>query len=294
MKYTYYPGCSVNATANIYRDSIAAIAPALGLELEELEDWNCCGATAYMSVKELMSFAISARNLAIAEQHHRDVVTPCSACYTVLNKTNHYFADYPELRKKIGQALEAGGLSYSGNLRVRHLLDVVCNDIGYEKITSLAKKKLAGLKVAPYYGCQIVRPDSGFDDPDEPTTMNRLIEALGAECVDYRMKTSCCGASLMGTQEDLAMRLCRNLLLDAQQNGAHCIVTICPLCQMNLDVYQGKVNARFKTKFDIPVLYFTQLIGVSLGLPLRDLGLNRLAVKLTKPIKKIFEGANNG
>jgi len=139
-----------------------------------------------------------------------------------------------------------------------------------------------------------VRPDSGFDDPDEPTTMNRLIEALGAECVDYRMKTSCCGASLMGTQEDLAMRLCRNLLLDAQQNGAHCIVTICPLCQMNLDVYQGKVNARFKTKFDIPVLYFTQLIGVSLGLPLRDLGLNRLAVKLTKPIKKIFEGANNG
>jgi heterodisulfide reductase subunit B len=291
MKYTYYPGCSVSATANIYQDSIDAIAPALGLELEELEDWNCCGATAYMSVKELMSFAISARNLALAEPHHRDVVTPCSACYTVLNKTNRYFAEYPELRKKIGQALEAGGLSYSGNVRVRHLLDVVCSDVGYEKIQSLVVKKLAGLKVAPYYGCQIVRPETDFDDPDEPVKMNRLIETLGAENVEYRMKTACCGASLMGTQEELAMRLCKNLLLDAERKGAHCLVTLCPLCQMNLDVYQGKVNALFKTKFNLPVLYFTQLIGIALGMPPDTLGLGRLAVKLTKPIKEIFQGA---
>jgi heterodisulfide reductase subunit B len=291
MKYTYYPGCSVNATANIYRDSITAIAPRLGLELEELEDWNCCGATAYMSVKELMSFAISARNLALAETHHRDVVTPCSACYTVLNKTNHYFAEYPDLRVKIGKALEAGGLSYSGNIRVRHLLDVIVNDVGYEKISSLMKKKLAGLKVAPYYGCQIVRPESGFDDPDEPTTMNKLVEALGAECIDYRMKTACCGASLMGTQEAFALRLCKNLLLDAERKGAHCLVTTCPLCQMNLDVYQGKINGLFKTKFKLPILYFTQLIGLALGIPGRELGLNRLAVKLTEPMKHVLEGA---
>jgi len=294
MKYTYYPGCSVHATANIYQNSIDAVAPALGLELEELEDWNCCGATAYMSVKELMSFSISARNLALAEPHHRDVVTPCSACYTVLNKTNHYLAEYPELRQKVGQALEAGGLSYGGGVRVRHLLDVVVNDVGYEKIASLVRRRLAGLKVAPYYGCQIVRPETEFDDPDEPTTMNKLIEALGAECIDYRMKTVCCGASLMGTQEDLALRLCKNLLLDAELKGAHCLVTTCPLCQMNLDVYQGKINALFKTKFNIPIIYFTQLIGVSLGLPLRELGLNRLAVKLTKPMKELFEGAVNG
>jgi len=294
MKYTYYPGCSVSATANIYADSIRAVAPALGLELEELEDWNCCGATAYMSVKELMSFSISARNLALAEGKHRDVVTPCSACYTVLNKTNHYFAEYPELRKKIGEALEAGGLSYSGNVRVRHLLDVVVNDVGYERIASLAKRKLTGLKVAPYYGCQIVRPETGFDDPDEPTTMNKLVEALGAECVDYRMKTACCGASLMGTQEQLALRLCKNLLLDAEHRGAHCLVTTCPLCQMNLDIYQGKVNRLFKTKFNLPIVYFTQLIGVSLGIPLGELGLGRLAVKLTKPMKDIFEGAQHG
>jgi heterodisulfide reductase subunit B len=145
--------------------------------------------------------------------------------------------------------------------------------------------------VAPYYGCQIVRPETDFDDPDDPVKMNKLIETLGAENVDYRMKTACCGASLMGTQEELAMRLCRNLLLDAERRGAHCLVTICPLCQMNLDVYQGKVNALFKTKFNLPVLYFTQLIGIALGMPPEKLGLGRLAVKLTKPIKEIFQGA---
>jgi len=288
MKYTYYPGCSVLGTANLYQESIDAITGPLGIELEELEDWNCCGATAYMSVKELLSFAISARNLALAEKHHRDVVTACSACYTVLNKTNQYFADYPDLRKKIGKALEAGGLNYSGNIRVRHLLDIIVNDVGLDKLSSLVKKNLNGLKVAPYYGCQIVRPDTTFDDPDDPQTMDRLIEALGATPVDFLMKSYCCGASLMGTQEKLALRLCKNLLLNAEQNGAHCLITVCPLCQMNLDVYQNKVNKLFGMMFNLPVLYFTQLIGISMGIPDRDLGVNRLAVKITPPMKEIL------
>ena len=291
MKYTYYPGCSVKATANLYQKSIDAISPILGIELEELEDWNCCGATAYMSVKELMSFAISARNLALAEPFHRDVVTPCSACYLVLNKTNQYFTEYPDLRKKLGQALEAGGLSYSGNLRVRHILDVLFNDVGPEKISSLVKKRLDGLKVVPYYGCQIVRPEMGFDDPDDPQSMDRLIESLGATSVEYPLKTKCCGASLMGTEEDLALRLCCELLTGAESAGGHCIVTLCPLCQMNLDVYQSKVNRLCRMGHNIPVLYITQLIGIALGLPSKDLGLDKLAVKLTKPVKEILQGA---
>ena len=291
MKYTYYPGCSVKATANLYQESIDAIAPTLGLELEELDDWNCCGATAYMSVRELMSFAISARNLALAEKHHRDLVTPCSACYLVLNKTNHYFEDYPDMRKKLGQALEAGGLSYSGNINVRHILDVIINDLGIEKITSLVRKKLKGLKVAPYYGCQIVRPEMGFDDPDDPQSMDMLIDALGAETVKYSLKTRCCGASLMGTEEKMALKLCRELLMEAERNGAHCIITLCPLCQMNLDIYQSKVNSLFKTKFKIPVIYFTQLIGLAFGVPPEKLGLKRLGVKISGEMKRIIEGA---
>jgi heterodisulfide reductase subunit B len=291
MKYTYYPGCSVLATAKHYQESIDAIAGPLGIELEELDDWNCCGATAYMSVKELMSFAISARNLALAEQFHRDIVTPCSACFTVLNKTNQYFAEYPDLRKKLGMTLEAGGLSYSGNLRVRHILDIVVNDVGNEKLSSLVTKPLEGLKIAPYYGCQIVRPGTDFDDPDDPQCMDRMIEALGASAIEYSMKSKCCGASLMGTQENLALRLCKNLLLEAERNGADCIITVCPLCQMNLDVYQGKVNRLFGTKFNLPVLYFTQLIGMAIGIPEKKLGFQRLAVKSTKALKKFMAGA---
>ncbi len=291
MKYTYYPGCTVKATATPYEDSIEKIAPVLGLDLEELDDWNCCGATAYMSVKELMSFAISARNLAMAEKHHRDLVTPCSACYLVLNKTNRYFADYPKLRKKLGQALEAGGLSYSGNVNVRHLLDVIVNDIGYKKISGLVTKDLKGLRVAPYYGCQIVRPNVEFDDPDDPVTMDRLIESLGVECVDYSLKTKCCGASLMGTEEKMALKLCHELLKEAERKKAHCLVTVCPLCQLNLDIFQPKVNSLFKTKFKIPVIYFTQLIGLALGISPGELGLNRLGVKMTAEMKSIIEGA---
>ena len=302
MKYTYYPGCSVKATANLYQESIDAVMPSLGVELEELDDWNCCGATAYMSVKELMSFAISARNLAMAENLHRDVVTPCSACYLVLNKTNHYFNDYPEMRKKLGTALEAGGLSYSGNVQVRHLLDVIVSDVGFEKISEAAARRLEGLNVAPYYGCQIVRPayygpnaeidhEDGFYDPDDPVCMDRLIEATGATSVKYSMKTKCCGSSLMGTEEKQALKLCRGLLSDAENNGAHCIVTICPLCQMNLDVYQPKVNSLFGTKFNIPVIYFTQLIGLAMGKNPKALGLDRLAVKMTGPMKQILQGA---
>jgi heterodisulfide reductase subunit B len=302
MKYTYYPGCSVKATANLYQKSIDTVIPHFDVELEELEDWNCCGATAYMSVKELMSFAISSRNLAMAEKFHRDVVTPCSACYLVLNKTNQYFNDYPEMRKKLGIALEAGGLSYSGNIRVRHILDIIINDVGLEKVSEVTSKKLVGLNVAPYYGCQIVRPTSygsceeegeerEFDDPDDPVCMNKLIEATGATCVKYSMKTKCCGSSLMGTEEKQALKLCRGLLSDAENNGAHCIVTICPLCQMNLDVYQSKVNNLFGTKFNIPVIYFTQLIGLAMGKQIKELGLDKLAVKMTREMKQIVQGA---
>jgi len=290
MEYTYYPGCSVGATANLYQESIDAVTPDLDIRLEELKDWNCCGATAYFSVKEITSAAITARNLAMAEESDRDVVTPCSACYLMLNKVNHYFNEDPGMREKILQALDAGGLSYGGGVRVRHLIDVVTNDFGLENYGSLVKQDLSGLKVAPYYGCQIVRPEEGLDDSEKPVLMDQLIEALGAGVTPFEMKTKCCGASLMGTAEKHALRMCRDILQNAVDSGADCIAVLCPLCQMNLDVYQRKVNSLFKTKFNIPVIYFTQLIGLALGKDFRELGLNRLAVKM-KPLEKVLKGA---
>jgi heterodisulfide reductase subunit B len=247
----------------------------VGLELEEIDDWNCCGATAYMSVNEILSFTLSARNLALAAKTGLPVVSPCSACYTNLRKTEKYLAEMPHIKRKVGEALAAGGLHYDGGVVSKHLLQVVVEDIGLEKIRALVKRPLAGLKVAPYYGCQIARPLGIEESIDDPVMLDRLIEALGAIAVPYAMKTICCGGALMGTREEVALRLCRNLLLCAQGQKADCIAVTCPLCQMNLDTYQGRVNSAYGTSFHIPVVYFSQLMGVAFGLGAKDVGLER-------------------
>jgi heterodisulfide reductase subunit B len=273
--YTYYPGCSVKATAAAYAQSIDAVAQALGLRLLELEDWNCCGATAYMSVRELLSFVISARNLVLAEPFQRDVVTPCSACFTTLRKTVAYLEEFPELREKVNAALAEVGMEYKGGVNVRHLFSVLVDDVGIDVIKEKVTLPLENLKVACYYGCQLVRPKYGVDDTDMPEKMDNLIAALGATPVYYPMKTKCCGASLIGSNQAAALQLIRNLLLCAKRYEADCIITPCPLCQFNLDVYQNRVNGMFNTDFNIPVFYVTQLVGLALGANEKQLGLEK-------------------
>jgi heterodisulfide reductase subunit B len=275
MKVAYYPGCSLHATARAYDESIRSIAGLMDLTLEEIDDWSCCGATAYMNVNEILSFALSARNLALAAKSGLPVVSPCSACYTNLRKTEKYLAEIPDIKRKVDEALAAGGLRYAGGVVSKHLLQVVVEDVGLDKVRALVKRPLAGLKVAPYYGCQIARPFAIEESVDNPVMLDRLIEALGAVAVPYAMKTICCGGSLMGTREEVALRLCRNLLLCAQQQSADCIAVTCPLCQMNVDTYQGRVNEVYGTSFHIPVVYFTQLMGVAFGIGAEDLGLHR-------------------
>jgi len=292
MRYAYYPGCSLQATGRAYDESTRAIAEALEIELEELEDWNCCGATTYMSVRELLSVSISARNLSLAQRQGLDIVAPCSACFTVLRKTDHYLQDMPMLRQRVGQVLEAVDLSYDpGSVRVLHLLEVVLANGGLEQLRGLVVNPLTGLKVAPYYGCQIVRPKADFDHPEFPTALDHVIAALGAEPVYYPVKTRCCGASLVASNERAAYRLCKNLLLCAQQNQADCIVTLCPLCHMNLDSFQDNVNAIYGTRFRIPVLYFTQLMGLAMGLPEDALGIGREIVSAHKLLAR-FKGGS--
>jgi heterodisulfide reductase subunit B len=275
MKVAYYPGCSLHATARAYDESIRSIAGLMNLTLEEIDDWNCCGATAYMNVNEILSFSLSARNLALAAKTGLPVVSPCSACYTNLRKTEKFLAEMPDIKRKVDEALAAGGLRYDGGIVSKHLLQVVVEDVGLDKVRALVKRPLAGLKVAPYYGCQIARPFPMEESVDNPVMLDRLLEALGAVAVPYAMKTICCGGSLMGTREEVALRLCRNLLLCAQQQKADCIAVTCPLCQMNVDTYQGRVNEIYGTSFNIPVLYFTQLMGMAFGIGAEDLGLQR-------------------
>jgi len=175
---------------------------------------------------------------------------------------------------QVNQALAVAGLAYHGNLRIRHLTEVLSNDITPEVIATKIKQPLHGLKVAPYYGCQLVRPRYGTDDTESPQSLDRLVECLGAEAVYFPLKARCCGGALTISEEDRVLGLIRKLLDNALENGAQCIVTPCPLCQTNLDAYQGRVNSKFKTHYNLPVLFVTQLIGLALGIDPTSLGLN--------------------
>jgi len=293
--YSYFPGCSSSeGTAIAYGLSTQAIASALGMELIELEDWNCCGSTPCGSTDELEAVCIAARNLALAEKTGLDLVTPCSACYTTLNKANSQLKEYPDLKVKADECLAAGGLEYKGEVKVRHLFEAIYNDIGLEVIESKVVNPLRGLRVAPYYGCQLVRPEPGFDDPRNPQSLDYLMASLGAEPVPFPLKDGCCGGSLIIPEPDLTLGLIHKLLESAASNGAQCIVTVCPLCQTNLDAYQDMVNRKFRTKYNLPVLFFTQLMGLALGVEPKALALHKSIVSAEtalSPYTKVAEPA---
>jgi len=283
MKYTYFPGCSLKGLGRAYEESLLPVMRHLGVELVELHDWNCCGATAYMSVDEEKACVLAARNLAIAEKAGpQDLLTPCSACYLVLNKTKHNVADFPEIRQTVHRALRSAHLDYTGRIAVRHPLDVLVHDVGLDVIREKVVRPLKGLKVAPYYGCQVVRPYSTFDDGWNPTTMDRLLVTLGAEVVHYPLKTKCCGGSLTGTVPEAGLRMCYILLKEAMRRGADVISVICPLCQFNMDAYHDQIERRWgRTR--IATVYITQLMGLAFGLSPKQLGLNRNFVPM-KPL----------
>jgi len=271
--FSYYPGCSVKATNKAYDSSTRAVAQALGIELEELDDWNCCGATAYMAIHEKRSFLLCARNLALAEQKGRDMVTVCSGCYLVLRKTNKYMAENPKLHADIQKALAAGGMSYNNSVKVRHFLDVVVNDMGEQAVRECVSQALGGLKVAPYYGCQISRPFGEIDDPEDPQMMDKLVGWLGGRSVPFPLKAKCCGGMMMTTQPEIGQDLSGKILKCARQAGADCIITACPLCQINLEAYQDAIGQKTGSDCGIPVLYFTQLMGAAFGLDKAKLAL---------------------
>ncbi|MBC8263841.1 MAG: CoB--CoM heterodisulfide reductase iron-sulfur subunit B family protein [Anaerolineales bacterium] len=273
MKYTYYPGCSLEATAKEYDLSTRAVMRELGVKLEEIEDWTCCGASAADTVSSLLALVLPARNLALAEQANSDgqVVASCTACYVNFRKVEERIRETPELLDTINQALSVEGLVYTGQARVRHLLDVIANDIGPEAIADRVKQPLAGLRVAPYYGCQTVRPYSPFDAPDLPTSMDRVLAALGAQVHPNPMRAQCCGGTLLTTKREVGLKLVSDLLEAVEE--ADCIATVCPMCQMNLDAYQGLVSQKLGRPVNIPILYLTQLLGLAFGLPEEQLGL---------------------
>jgi len=286
MSYWYYPGCSLKSNGRQYEESLLAVFRELDTPLWELEDWNCCGATSYMSVDEVQAFSLAARNLALAEQASRQtpnkgapqLVAPCTACFLVLTKTQRYVAQHEDLARQVHAGLQAVGLTYHGDVRVRHPLDVFVNDIGLLRIKDAVKRPLDGLKVACYYGCQVVRPFATFDSAHNPTSMDHLVQALGATPIPWPLKIRCCGGTLTGTIRDVGLRLSQILLQDAVRRGADMIVTVCPLCQFNLECYQQEISRTCREPIHLPVLFLTQLMGKAFGIADAELGMRRLFI----------------
>ncbi len=291
MRYAYYPGCSLEAGSAAYDISVRAVLAQLGLELDELDDWNCCGATEYFSQDELVATSVIARNLALVDSDHDQLVAPCAACFLNLKKTDKLMAENRALCRKVDQALAAGGLRYkAGRVHVRHLLDVLYTDVGEAALKAKVVQPLTGLRVAPYYGCQIVRPLNGFDDPEYPMKMDEMFTWLGAEVVDYPVKAHCCGGHMTQISEENAFELIRRLLQSAQDYHADLILCMCPMCQLNMDGYQARVNNFFDTHFRLPIVFFTQLLGVALGIDMKKLGFGKELVSAEPVIRAKLEG----
>jgi len=291
-RYAYYPGCSLERNAAAYDISFRAVAEVLGLELVELEDWNCCGATEYVSINLLPAYALVARNLALVGEDFDQVVAPCSACYLNMYKTDHNMAAYPELGAAVNEALAAGKLHYEpGRVRPRHALDVLVEDVSLEEVEAHVKRPLHGLRLAPYYGCIPARPE-GIHDPEYPDGMDHLLAALGAEVVDFPLKAGCCGGHMTQISADTAYEMLYYLLRNAVEVGAEALVAVCPMCQLNLDAYQGQVNAHLGTDFHVPILYLTQAMGLAFGVEPERLAFGQEIVSAAPLLAKLAPEAS--
>ncbi|BBD07481.1 CoB--CoM heterodisulfide reductase iron-sulfur subunit B family protein [Desulfovibrio ferrophilus] len=282
----YYPGCSLEGTAEEYDRSARACCQTLGIQLETIPDWSCCGASPAHCVDHVLSGALSARNLALASKAGMSAVaTPCPNCLVNMRTAGRDLED-PETRKRINRLLDT---PCEDSVEAISLLQLLVEKVGIEEITSRVTRPLAGLRVACYYGCIMNRPPElmNFDDPENPMAMDRVLEAAGAVAVPFPHKTECCGAAYGVPRKDLVMELSGRILDAAHELKADALVVACPLCQMNLDLRQGQVSAHKGVEYDVPVFYFTQLLGLALGLPDKDLGLNKLAVSPEKFLSKL-------
>lgn len=279
MKIPYYPGCTLHERALDFDKASRECARALDIELEELEIWTCCGAVFPLTTDSVMDILAGVRNLAYAARLGDKVVTLCSFCYNVLKRANKVMRDDPEKREKANLFLKADTEAreniesylkedYVGQVDVLHYIEMLRDVVGFDKIKERVKTDLSGLKVAPYYGCMLLRPkkEMEFDDPEQPTIFEDFLEAIGCEVVDFPMKTECCGGFQVVREEETAVACSQNVVNSASRRDADVIITTCPLCRYNLDELQKQMSKSVSDFREIPVVYFTQLLGIALGI----------------------------
>jgi len=284
MKYTYYPGCSLEGSAKEYDRATRSIMAALDVSLIDIPDWTCCGATAARAFDSLLSLALPARNLALAQsvEDNPDILVPCSACYLNLKDVKEKIRGDAELKARLNTVLQGDDVQLQNPPRVRHLLDVLARDITAAALEKARRHSLEGLSIAPYYGCQCLRPYAEFDDPEDPRIMEALINATGAQVHPWKMGGQCCGAGHMNTKPEVGMQLVAPILEAAR--GAAAIATVCPMCQINLEGFQKRISRQTGRKYNITILYLPQLLGLALGLSGQELGLG-LNLALTREFK---------
>ena len=278
MPYAYFPGCTLGGLAQEYDTSFRWVCRFLGIDLQEVRDWVCCGAWSARATSRVLSAALPAVSLSHAEQDGFDqVIAPCLIGFSRMRAANVALQQDVNLKKKVNHALEG---SYGGTVKVLHPLELLLKDVGLDSLGAQVRKRLPGLKVACYYGCNLTRPRKAcqFDSTEYPMSMDNILRAVGLETVDWTYKTECCGVNMMVTRADMVVHLSHAILKAAREADAEVIAVCCPICQANLDMRQGQIAEEYGERFDIPVLYFTQLLGIVYGAYSGELGLRRLIV----------------
>ncbi|MCX6276928.1 MAG: CoB--CoM heterodisulfide reductase iron-sulfur subunit B family protein [Bacteroidetes bacterium] len=288
-KLTYFPGCSAHGTSEEFDKTVKMVMKSLDVEMEELPDWNCCGATSAHTMSETLAYALPLRNLVLAEKlDNKTMAIPCASCYQRLKVTKHHMDADPALAKKINTTVVEEG-TYQGKVDVKSMLQYCYEDVGLEAIKAKVTKSLAGMKLACYYGCLLTRPKNitNFDSPEYPVSMDQIVEALGAKATEFDYKTECCGASFSISNTEVVINLSGQILEMAKESGAHAIVVACPLCQSNLDMRQPDIEKHTGKKLDIPIFYFTQLMALAFGMPEKDMMFNKHIVPVEGALANI-------
>ena len=288
-KLTYFPGCSAHGTSEEFDLTVKMVMKTLDVQMEELPDWNCCGATSAHTMSETLAYALPLRNLVLAEKlDNTTMAIPCASCYQRLKVTKVHMDADPELAKKINSTVVEEG-TYEGKVDVKSMLQYCYEDVGLEAIKAKVTKSLAGMKLACYYGCLLTRPKNitNFDSPEYPISMDQIVEVLGAKATEFDYKTECCGASFSISDTEVVINLSGQILEMAKESGADAIVVAFPLCQSNLDMRQPDIEKHTGKKLDIPIFYFTQLMALAFGMPEKDLMFNKHIVPVEGALAQI-------
>jgi succinate dehydrogenase / fumarate reductase cytochrome b subunit len=289
MKYAYYPGCVAKSSAPELYDSTACVAEKLGIELEELAAASCCGAGVINEGDPFLNLVLNARTFAMAENMGLDILTICSTCQGVMRQVKWQLDNDPSLVVKVNEALTKINMQYKGKVKVKHLLWMLIEDYGLPKLEEHIVKPLKGLKIAPFYGCYLLRPAEAlqFETHEKPASLEQLITVLGAEPVHYDGETKCCGFPILFVQRETAFEMAATYLKNAKQEGADFMVTPCPLCHISLDIYQKKALRKINVNINIPVVHLSQMIGLALGIEPKRLGFSKHMVSTAKVLHEL-------